>query len=721
MPKKKPIGKVKQKAVADETYLPKPPIVPIKPGVDNGFRAPYQPDQFTSTYPFINYETLPEVVIRSKTKNKYKSLPNVNVSSKTGPSSKQAVESTGIQIYNPYTKETKSTANPGQTKRQIKQSTSNIKRGNLKDSLKDITAVTQFAPMPLVSIPSAIINSGIGASDALDANKKGDILNESINTAGAIPWQYVFPGLVGKGLEAVSSVADLTDNFGLEQNKNGGWLDKYNDGGPVQENYNDNTTSYPPGFVGMGNNTQGRNYSPAWGGQFQKGGYMPSKYQPLPSQPPPLATNPFVQTTNTGSGGGRNKNNWLLGAGLGLGAAGLLYALFNRKRSGGSSDDRCQTGMMWDEENQQCVQDPTYKREIYYSDYGGGSNYTNINAPEQGQGVSPMYDDAIVSGYNSPEANTPSNIMSGGTESSGVPVSSTAAMGASIPGSVGFTYARTNSPAPSEGPYAKKTMPSAQFGKTLKNLEKKVNRYLEGPKSRGVDYSFEAAKKRKAKEIDTLRHAYTAMETSKAIQNKTGNIPILSDALGFIGANALGIGHEVAGLFNPDADLMQVKEGGEDIINNFIGSVAASVPFVSNKNKRKAIQYLSDKGILPDGTTAGRGREYVSGVKYEDGGSMSYYQHGLDWKPRNISRDGSVIKDNMGYWNPDNWGKVVEIDSPNITMKNVEYGPLLGISKQTGERKVMLPGKDYTFANTKQVIEKPLNKKSTGGWLDKYN
>jgi hypothetical protein len=57
----------------------------------------------------------------------------------------------------------------------------------------------------------------------------------------------------------------------------GGWLEKYNGGGmqEYQENYNDNTTSYPPGFVGMGNDTTGRNYSPAWGGQFQMGGSMP--------------------------------------------------------------------------------------------------------------------------------------------------------------------------------------------------------------------------------------------------------------------------------------------------------------------------------------------------------------------------------------------------------------------------------------------------------------
>ena len=64
----------------------------------------------------------------------------------------------------------------------------------------------------------------------------------------------------------------------LINEKNGGWLDKYGDGGTMQEyqeNYNDNTTSYPPGFVGMGNDTTGRNYSPAWGGQFAMGGSLP--------------------------------------------------------------------------------------------------------------------------------------------------------------------------------------------------------------------------------------------------------------------------------------------------------------------------------------------------------------------------------------------------------------------------------------------------------------
>ena len=53
--------------------------------------------------------------------------------------------------------------------------------------------------------------------------------------------------------------------------KNGGWLDNYGE----QENYNDFKVSAPEGFVGEGYSNVGRNYSPAWGGQFQMGGSLP--------------------------------------------------------------------------------------------------------------------------------------------------------------------------------------------------------------------------------------------------------------------------------------------------------------------------------------------------------------------------------------------------------------------------------------------------------------
>jgi hypothetical protein len=125
----------------------------------------------------------------------------------------------------------------------------------------------------------------------------------------------------------------------------------------------------------------------------------------------------------------------------------------------------------------------------------------------------------------------------------------------------------------------------------------------------------------------------------------------------------------------------------------------------------------------------------------QNGQEMSFYQNGLDFTPKMISENGSIIKDDNGYWNPDNWGKVVEINSPNITMQGVQE-PLIGVSKQTGEKRIMYPNEEHYFTNTKQVIEKPFKKKAKlgkeltkldqlinftnyntvqpGSWLDKY-
>lgn len=123
----------------------------------------------------------------------------------------------------------------------------------------------------------------------------------------------------------------------------------------------------------------------------------------------------------------------------------------------------------------------------------------------------------------------------------------------------------------------------------------------------------------------------------------------------------------------------------------------------------------------------------------QNGQEMKFYQEGLDWKPKSM-RDGGITKDNQGYWNPENWGKPVEIDSNQITMQGV-YEPLIGIS-DTGDTKLMEPGKDYRFKGSKvteipvaklginQLDEQPkkklnqlfnfTNNPDKTNWLDKY-
>ena len=100
--------------------------------------------------------------------------------------------------------------------------------------------------------------------------------------------------------------------------------------------------------------------------------------------------------------------------------------------------------------------------------------------------------------------------------------------------------------------------------------------------------------------------------------------------------------------------------------------------------------------------------------KKQNGGEMSFYQNGLDFKPKSISKNGSVIKDDRGQWaHP---GEVTEIGSNDITMQGVDY-PVLGIS-DTGDTKMMQPGEDYKFDGEK-VTEFPMAQ--NGKWLKKYS
>lgn len=89
--------------------------------------------------------------------------------------------------------------------------------------------------------------------------------------------------------------------------------------------------------------------------------------------------------------------------------------------------------------------------------------------------------------------------------------------------------------------------------------------------------------------------------------------------------------------------------------------------------------------------------------KKQNGGEMKFYQEGLDWKPKTISKNGSVIKDDRGQWaHP---GEITEIGSNNITMQGVDY-PVLGIS-DTGDTQMMYPDQDYKF-DGKKVTEFPM-------------
>ena len=110
----------------------------------------------------------------------------------------------------------------------------------------------------------------------------------------------------------------------------------------------------------------------------------------------------------------------------------------------------------------------------------------------------------------------------------------------------------------------------------------------------------------------------------------------------------------------------------------------------------------------------------------QNGKEMAFYQNGLDFTPKSISKNGSVIKDDRGQWaHP---GEITEIGSNNITMQGVDY-PVLGVS-DTGDTQMMQPNQDYKFDGEK-VTEYPMaqdgkklknikgeSEKFLKGWMD---
>ena len=190
--------------------------------------------------------------------------------------------------------------------------------------------------------------------------------------------------------------------------KNGGWLD----------NYNDSEVSLPEGYVGEGYDTSGRDYSPAWGGQFQGGGKL-TFLQPTSEKLPQGYRIPYADPSSelAMSIGGENGEPAYLIPSFKYGRP-LENPMEEFKKTGEHLGGPFKT---WQEADQ-------WEQEVRHP-------YV-----EKGQAI-------------------PMPIKTWGEM----------AMGGSIPGSVGFTYARTNSPAPSNGKYAKKTMASAQNGEKVFN------------------------------------------------------------------------------------------------------------------------------------------------------------------------------------------------------------------------------------------------------------
>jgi hypothetical protein len=264
-----------------------------------------------------------------------------------------------------------------------------------------------------------------------------------------------------------------------------GWLDKYNDGGPVQENYNDYSVSAPDGYVGVGTFNEGRDYSPAWGGQFQDGGKlsfisnpklrnMLEGYQPgfletvgdyrLPEgQIIPLRDPSTEVSMSIGGEGGEPS-----------------YLIPSFKYG-------------------QPLQDPVQEFDMT-GQYLGGPFKTWQDAEKFGK----LRHQYVEKGQPLPSPIATANMAMGGSLPGATGhFYARYEHGGLVPGDVGFDYPRTIDPAPDNGPGAKKTMASAQKGGKYPKVLTEEERYEKELKDREAAEAaaHEASFKQLEKEI----------------------------------------------------------------------------------------------------------------------------------------------------------------------------------------------------------------------------
>jgi hypothetical protein len=253
-------------------------------------------------------------------------------------------------------------------------------------------------------------------NEVLKRNNLGNVLSGGTGHTdlGLERWKK----LANKGL-----AEDFGDKF-YKLKKDGGWLEKYNDGGPIQPNYNDYSVSAGPGFEGDGYSNVGRNYSPAWGGQFQDGGEIAQTGKKVP----------FDQWYKTVPKAKNDTINYNLRRAYELAPQKELDAFVkNPKAHLMTAYENPETGIY---EFMKSKNHSTIQKELDFYNSKKGTDFRN------------SYDLDTTNDF---YRYVPKKEM---------------AMGGSLPGATGFMYARVG--APSNGKYAKKTKASAQNGTEMK-------------------------------------------------------------------------------------------------------------------------------------------------------------------------------------------------------------------------------------------------------------
>lgn len=515
--------------------------------------------------------------------------------------------------------------------------------------------------------------------------------------------------------------------------KDGGWLSKYDNGGLMLEkkadnygkqgNYNDASASTGPGFVGMSNDTTGRHYSPAWGGQFQMGGSLPGAVG-------------FTYARTAGSAPSNGK-----------------YA---KKTKASAQDGKKVAKKDLTEEQYYNPEKPTYKSGNMALDVLA-SNPWLMKVPilgdkikekayqlgSQGEGSVRSLDDiknldkykslAKYTGIRSENNTNVGNVDllkqylyqdQGLDKSKYTPKDDYLNF---LP-----SYSLKNKLGVSE---TSKYLSSMQKDKSvgpwnnnvqqLKDLDQVIKTH------NPIFYNDETKTPNLSTKLfynhdPNLGHYKSAFGYDEDV-----NLPYasISDAWDFYPKDyAKQWGEtEVDAHGNQINDAKNTPEYQQSYLMHNAGKPFKVYDRVYIDPKTK--EPISDKEIIPKklekkftpkGLSERVTQELHKGIdksynpNMQNGGEMAFYQQGLDWKPKSISKNGSkVIKDDMGQWTHP--GEITQINSSDITMQGVDY-PVIGVS-DTGDIKMMQPDENYKFKG-KKVTEYPMAQ--NGGWLNKW-
>jgi len=140
---------------------------------------------------------------------------------------------------------------------------------------------------------------------------------------------------------------------------------------------------------------------------------------------------------------------------------------------------------------------------------------------------------------------------------------------------------------------------------------------------------------------DNVRHALAGMYTAENIKNKTGNIPFLSKALGFIGSTGLGAAHEASTFFDPKDDRstkIKLKEAAEDMYNNTYGAYKGAYGKHGVYSKKAQVMNKALSNQLPDGR--GEKRPFKNNLKWTD----PYDKKAVGTRSAEVIKDGPTIE-----------------------------------------------------------------------------